>query len=232
MTEPPHPRPMGSQPPQQPASQYVPQPYQQQYWPPGYQYAGAPPPPPKRSGPNVWMVIAGVVVALIVCFGVVLGIGIHHKHAGAGFVADVKPGQCVTTDDFAKYRFTPSSCDSPDAVYEFAGAAAMGICPDGNRAEDGAYTYASRNQDDPKSEQLCFALNMRQGSCYAIDITAKTTTYVDCAQASAKANSHTGVFKVSQRIDGSIDGRRCGTATVAMVFAAPQRVYCLAKLVS
>lgn len=178
------------------------------------------------------MVIAGVVAALVVGIGVVVGIGIHHKRASTGFVVGVKPGQCVTTDDFARFRFTPSSCDSPDAVYELAGVAEMGICPDGNRPEDGAYTYASRNQDDPKSEQLCFALNMRQGSCYAIDITAKTTTYIDCSQGSAKANSHTGVFKVSQRINGSIDGTRCGTGAVSMVFAVPQRVYCLEKLVS
>jgi hypothetical protein len=182
-----------------------------------------------RSGIKPWMWIVGVLVLLALIAGVVNAVRkADHRTAGAG---DLKPGQCITNGDYTKLHFTATSCESSDAVYELAGETAMGICPDGKRVQDGPYFYVTRNQDDPKSESLCFALNLHQGDCYAMDLTGKSVTHIDCAQASAIANSHTGAFKVAKRIDGSTDGTVCGTGEKPWVFTSPQRVYCLTKLV-
>ncbi|MDR3663685.1 MAG: hypothetical protein P4L86_25415 [Mycobacterium sp.] len=172
-------------------------------------------------------------LALLLVFGGVVNVVkkfVAH-HDGAPFIADVAPGQCITTKDFKDFHFTPTSCADSDAVYEFAGKTAMGLCPDGIRAQDGPYFYATPNQDDSKADLLCFALNLHEGNCYALDITAKAITHIDCTQAASNANSHTGVFRVSMRADGSTDATQCPTDTKSMVFIAPQRVYCLAKVV-
>lgn len=188
------------------------------------------PPPPKRSGVKPWMLIVGV-LALLALFGGVTNVirkASHHGAAGG----DLKTGQCITTDDMNNFHFTATSCDSPNAVYELAGLTAMGICPDGKRVQDGPYFYATRNQDDPKVESMCFALNMRQGECYSLDLTEKSVTHIDCAQASTTANSHTGVFTVAKRVDGSSTETVCATGDKAMIFTVPERVYCLSKLVA
>ncbi|WP_155926336.1 hypothetical protein [Mycolicibacterium sp. CBMA 234] len=186
-------------------------------------------PPPRRSGIKPWMWIVGVVVLLLVLGGVSNAVlkASHRVNAGG----DLKAGQCVTTDDFEKFHFTSTSCESSDAVYELAGETSMGLCPDGKQPQDGPYFYATSNQNDPKAESLCFALNLHQGDCYALDLTAKSIMHIDCAQAPTIANSHTGVFKVAKRLDGSVDETACASAAKAMVFTAPQRVYCLTKLV-
>lgn len=188
------------------------------------------PPAPKRSGIKPWMWIVGVLVLLTLIAGVLNTVRKAGHHTTAA--GDLKPGQCITNDDYIKYHFTTTtSCESSDAVYELAGETAMGICPDGKRVQDGPYFYVTRNQDDPKSESLCFALNLHQGDCYAMDLTEKSVTHIDCAQASTIANSHTGAFKVAKRADGSTDGTTCSTGDKPWVFTSPQRVYCLTKLV-
>lgn len=196
----------------------------------GPQYPGYPPVgPPPRSGLRPWMVIVGI-VGLLVILGSVAGVVLNDH--GSGFASDLKEGQCVTTQDFANVHFRATSCDATDAVYEFAGVSSMGLCPDGKRPQDGAYFYASRNRDDPNAENLCFAVNLKQGSCYALSLSDKSVTHIECGQASSTANAHTAVFKIAARIDHSVDQNACATGTKAMVFTVPQRVYCLQKMVS
>lgn len=200
---------------------------QQPYYGPPTPLSGFP--PPKRSGIKPWMVIVGVIAVLALISGVANAVlKASHRAEAAG---DLKTGQCLTTDDMNKFHFRPTSCDSPDAVYELAGQTTMGICPDGKRVQDGPYFYATKNSDDPKAESMCFALNMHQGECYSLDLTEKIVTHIDCAQASTTANSHTGVFKVAKRVDGSSTETACGAGEKAMIFTVPDRVYCLAKLV-
>ncbi|CAM5293906.1 hypothetical protein MAUB1S_04650 [Mycolicibacterium aubagnense] len=75
---------------------------------------------------------------------------------------------------------------------------------------------------------MCFALNLHEGACYALDhFTGKSIRTIECAQAPAIANSHTGVFKVAQRLD---DGVNPPVRRIRMVFTSPQRS-CLTKLV-
>ncbi|MUL78850.1 proline-rich domain-containing protein [Mycolicibacterium sp. CBMA 226] len=248
MTQPPNPGPWGA-PQQQPAQpgwqqphpgpggpqhswhQPGPQPWpgqqQQPYYGPPNPLSGFP--PPKRSGIKPWMVIVGVIAVLALISGVAnMVLKANHRAEAAG---DLKTGQCLTTDDMNKFHFRSTSCDSLDAVYELAGLTAMGICPDGKRVQDGPYFYATKNSDDPKAESMCFALNMRQSECYSLDMSEKIVTHIDCAQASTTANSHTGVFKVAKRVDGSSTETVCVAGEKAMIFTVPERVYCLAKLV-
>ncbi len=187
------------------------------------------PPPPRKPAIKPWVWIVAAVVLLVVLGGIA-NVARKGLHATA-FGAQLKSGQCVTTADYEKFHFTSTSCESSDAVYELAGETSKGLCPDGKAPSDGPYFYATSNQDDPKAASLCFALNLHQGDCYALDLTGKSVTNIDCAQAPTIANSHTGVFKVSQRIDDSVDETACATAAKAMVFTSPQRVYCLTKLV-
>lgn len=248
MTQPPQSGPWGAPQQQQPAwqpppgsggppqgwSPQTPQPWPGQQPPPYYGQPNPPagfPSPPKRSGIKPWMWIVGVLVLLALISGVTNAVRKAGDRAAGAGGGDLKPGQCITNGDYAKFHFTATSCESSDAVYELAGETAMGICPDGKRVQDGPYFYVTRDQDDPKSESLCFALNLHQGDCYAMDLTGKSVTHIDCAQASTIANSHTGAFKVVKRADGSTDGTVCGTGEKPWVFTAPQRVYCLTKLV-
>ncbi len=189
------------------------------------------PPPPRKSAIKPWVWIVGAVVLLVVLGGIASVALTGHRGTTVAFGAQLKSGQCVTTADYEKFHFTSTSCESSDAVYELAGETSMGLCPDGKAPSDGPYFYATSNQDDPKAASLCFALNLHQGDCYALDLTGKSVTNIDCAQAPTIANSHTGVFKVAQRIDDSVDETACATAAKAMVFTSPQRVYCLTKLV-
>lgn len=176
------------------------------------------------------MWIVGVVMLLALVGGIsnVVRKGLHGPTAFGG---GLKSGQCVTAADYEKFHFTSTNCESADAVYELAGETSKGLCPDGKLPQDGPYFFATSNQDDPKAATLCFALNLHEGACYALDLTGKSIRTIECAQAPAIANSHTGVFKVAQRLDGSVDETACVTAAKAMVFTSPQRVYCLTKLV-
>jgi hypothetical protein len=175
----------------------------------------------------MWIVV--VVVVLFVIGGVanVVRKGLRTT----AFGTQLKTGECVTNADYEKFHFTSTSCESSDAVYELAGETSKGLCPDGKAPSEGPYFYATSNQDDPKAATLCFALNLHEGDCYALDLTGKSIKNIDCAQAPTIANSHTGVFKVSQRVDGSVDESACASAAKAMVFTSPKRVYCLTKLV-
>jgi len=176
------------------------------------------------------MWIVGVVL-LLALVGGVSNVVRKGQHGTTGFGAHLKSGQCVTTADYEKFHFTSTSCESSDAVYELAGETSKGLCPDGKAPSEGPYFYATSNQDDPKAASLCFALNLHEGDCYALDLTGKSIRNIDCTQAPTIANSHTGVFKVAQRVDGSVDETACATAAKAMVFTSPKRVYCLTKLV-
>jgi hypothetical protein len=82
-------------------------------------------------------------------------------------------------------------------------------------AKDGSYFYEAPD-DHPKSEGYCFALNLRQGDCYLLDLAAVTTNHVDCSQATTNASSTAGVFKVALRLHGSMDQTGCDTGQKAM----------------
>lgn len=193
-------------------------------------FPGYSPPPPRKSGIKPWMWIVGAVVVLVVLGGIG-NMARKGLQTTTVFGSHLKSGQCVTTSDYEKFNFTSTSCESSDAVYELAGETSKGLCPDGKAPSDGPYFYATSNQDDPKAASLCFALNLHEGDCYALDLTGKSVRNIDCAQAPTIANSHTGAFKVAQRVDDSTDESACATAAKAMVFTSPKRVYCLSKLV-
>ncbi|MBN9636045.1 MAG: hypothetical protein J0H22_12755 [Actinobacteria bacterium] len=224
---PPNPAPAWQPQPGWPAPTPPPCAGQQPYYGPSTPLPGYP--PPRKSGLKPWMWIVGVVLLLALVGGVsnVVRKGLHTN----AFGAQLKSGQCVTTADYEKFHFTSPSCESSDAGYELAGETSKGLWRDGKAPSDGPYFYATSNQDDPKAATLCFALNLHEGDCYALDLTGKSIRNIDCAQAPTIANSHTGVFKVTQRLDGSVDETACATAAKAMVFTSPQRVYCLTKLV-
>jgi len=196
------------------------------FWPPNG--PGPVGPPPKRSKVRWWMIVAAVLL-LVPAVGLVSHVLAqmtgHHR-----YTVSVKPGQCVSSEDYSRFEFRPTDCGSPDAVYEFAGDTALGICPDGKRAEDGAY-YLTFPDHKPTTEKMCFAANLHQGDCYLMSVQNKTIAHVDCAQAASKTNSTTGALKVSVRADGSMDGTRCAPPTIPMVYLVPQRVYCLARVV-
>lgn len=203
-----------------------------QYPPAGAGWTAAPgadwPPTQPRKPRRAWPWVGGVGVAVTAITALVT-IAVRHDGgggSGGGGGAALRPGQCVSSDDYAAYRMQPTDCDDPAAVYEFAGTAAMSICPDGNQTQDGAYFLEAPDQH---SDVLCFALNLRQGSCYLWDLSAKTVTPLDCSEASSRATSTAGAVKVAERVDGSSDGSRCAPEAKAMVFAVPARVYCLAK---
>jgi hypothetical protein len=194
-------------------------------------YAGAawnPPPPwppaapPKRRGPwRPLLIVGAVLVAVVVVIVVVT------QALLPGRKADLTVGQCVSSADYEAYQLRATDCSDVDAVYEYAGKATLDICPDGKRADDGSYFIVI---DKNHNEKSCFAANLKEGECYLLDIAAKQVNHAACAQAASKANSHTGGFKVSQRIDGSSDESRCPAGTKAWAFIAPHRVYCLQKM--
>ena len=134
-------------------------------------------------------------------------------------------GDCVSSDDYAALDLRPTNCSDIDAVYQYAGKAERGKCPDGERVEDGVYFYLEKTN----KEQLCFALNLRQGECYLMDLSEKTMTHEACASAPSLASSTTGALKVRERIDGEVDESRCPTDTTPLAYTDPARLYCLEK---
>jgi hypothetical protein len=156
--------------------------------------------------------VIGLVLVAVVIVAVV-------KHQVPGLAV----GQCVSSDDYAELNLRPTDCAHIDAVYQFAGDAEQGKCPDGERVEDGVYFYLEKTNKD----QLCFALNLRQGECYLMDLSEKTMAHEACANAPSRASSTTGVLKVRERIDGEMDESRCPTDTTPLAYTDPARLYCL-----
>lgn len=156
----------------------------------------------------------GVVGAAAVIVAVV-------KHQDPGLAV----GECVSSEDYAALNLRPTSCADIDAVYQYAGEAEQGKCPDGERVEDGVYFYLEKTNKD----QLCFALNLRQSECYLMDLSAKTMTHEACATAPSQASSTTGALKVRERIDGEVDESHCPTDTTPLAYTDPARLYCLEK---
>ena len=97
----------------------------------------------------------------------------------SGRIADLTTGQCASRADYAAYQLRPTDCGDIDAVFEYAGKATLNICPDGKRTEDGSY-FIFIGAD--KTEKLCLAMNLKEGECYLIDISAKTVKHVACAE--------------------------------------------------
>jgi hypothetical protein len=158
--------------------------------------------------------VIGVVFAAVVIVAVV-------KHQGPGLAV----GQCVSSDDYAALNLRRTDCANIDAVYQFAGDAEQGKCPDGERVEDGVYFYLEKTN----GEQLCFALNLRQGECYLMDLSEKTMAHEACAAAPSLASSTTAALKVRERIDGEMDESRCPADTTPLAYSDPARLYCLEK---
>lgn len=156
--------------------------------------------------------VIGVVSAAVVIVAVV-------KHQAPGLAV----GQCVSSEDYAALNLRPTDCANIDAVYQYAGKAEQGKCPDGERVEDGVYFYLEKTN----GEQLCFALNLRQDECYLMDLSEKTMTHEACASAPSKTSSTTGALKVRLRIDGEMDESLCPTDTTPLAYSDPARLYCL-----
>lgn len=156
--------------------------------------------------------VIGVVLAAVVIVAVV-------KHQAPGLAV----GQCVSSEDYAALNLRPTDCANIDAVYQYAGEAEQGKCPDGERVEDGVYFYLEKTN----AEQLCFALNLRQDECYLMDLSEKTMTHEACAEAPSKTSSTTGALKVRERIDGEMDESLCPTDTTPLAYSDPARLYCL-----
>ena len=158
------------------------------------------------------------VIGVVLAAGVIVAVV---KHQAPGLTV----GQCVSSDDYAALNLRPTDCADIDAVYQFAGKAERGKCPDGERVEDGVYFYLEKTN----KEQLCFALNLRQGECYLMDLSEKTMAHEACADAPSRANATTGALKVRERIDGEVDETRCPTDTTPLAYPEPVRLYCLEK---
>jgi hypothetical protein len=139
------------------------------------------------------LVVGAVLVAVMVVVGVVRVV-VHSRRS-----ANLTVGQCVSSADFEAYRLRATACGDVDAVYEYAGKATMNICPDGKRTEDGNYVIVI---DKDNNEKSCFAVNLKEGECYLLDISAKQINHAACAQAASGANSHT------QRVQGQPAHRR------------------------
>jgi hypothetical protein len=168
----------------------------------------------------VWWVLGGLAAVIGVVFAAVVIVAVV-KHQ----IPKLAVGQCVSSDDYAALILRPADCANIDAVYQFAGEAQQGKCPDGERVEDGVYFYLEK----ANTEQLCFALNLRQGECYLMDLSEKTMAHEACAGAPARASSTTGAIKVRERIDGEVDESRCPTDTTPLAYSEPARLYCLEK---
>ena len=94
------------------------------------------------------------------------------------------------------------------------------------RAQDGSYFYIEKTN----KEQLCFALNLRQGDCYLMDLDEKTMEHASCPDAVSKASSSVSALKVRERIDGGeADGDDCPAETTPLEYPEPPRLYCLEK---
>jgi len=133
----------------------------------------------------------------------------------------LKVGQCVSDKDFGKAGDqTPTDCSDPEATMEVVSVGgANALCPDGKGRS--ATDYTTLFSDD---ETICFAANLVEGDCYAVDTSPQSSdapfTHQDCADSRAK-------IKVVQRFDGQTTASLCAPDTKSVAYDQPARLYCI-----
>ena len=155
---------------------------------------------------------------------VVLAIGVLAFLARAGSSSFEKSsgldvGDCVTYTQFrgAGGPTDSTDCGDSSAVLELASIGSGGdSCPDGNKGDDSEYaTFTSR------TTTLCFALNLREGSCYKVTSDNQALEPASCERGDR-------IVSVDKRVDGSTDVGECGPESSQRVaLAKPKRVLCL-----
>lgn len=197
------------QPGQLPGAPYPPWPA----GPPGY--AGTPypppPPPPARGSSGTVLIVLGAVLLVAGLAGVAANLG---RHSGT-----LSVGECISAEDYGAgdMRPTPVDCGQAGAVYELASTGGgSATCPDGERENSG---YAALVND---TLTYCFALNIREGSCYRVEVAKNLFIPVSCSSPQA-------VSKIDRRVDGSTDESKCPSGTKAITFPEPVRLYCVSS---
>ncbi len=181
------------------------------YQQPQYPYAPPAPPPPspdKRKG-SVLLVVGALLI------GVAL-VGAVERVARQNDALAV--GNCGTAVGQSPDDFQPVDCDDPAAVVEVASRSDTNTCPDGKQAGTRDSDYGNISNG---STAYCFLPNLKEGSCYTVDMAKDELKPADC-------NSDLAVL-VAKRVDGSTDESVCAASSKALVYTTPARVYCLTK---
>jgi hypothetical protein len=156
---------------------------------------------------------------LIVIGAVVLVLGAGHvlsylaDSRASQTVGNVEVGQCITAQAYDEGRMNsePVDCRRSDATMELVSTGdGEATCPDGSRS--GPLYPALTN----KVRTHCFALNLREGHCYAV---AGTFAPANCIDPAA-------TVKVAHRVDGTSEATGCPADGRVVSYPEPPRVYC------
>lgn len=124
-------------------------------------------------------------------------------------------GQCITAQAYDQGRMDaePVDCGRADATLQLVSKGdSTATCPDGSRK--GARYPALTN----KASTQCFALNLREGTCYVVASTFAPVTS-SCTDSAANV-------KVASRVDGTSESVGCPTGARVLSYVEPARVYC------
>lgn len=131
---------------------------------------------------------------------------------------DLTAGQCITNTDYGAANMAARAvpCERPDALYQLAFSGGAGAsCPDGQREDSPHYALLV---DTTRTE--CFTLNLREGSCYAVDADRNLFSPAECTSPEA-------VAKVAKMVDGVADAGLCGPDDRAATVPEPPKTYCV-----
>lgn len=128
-------------------------------------------------------------------------------------VGNVEVGQCITAQAYDEGRMNsePVDCRRPDATMELVSTGdGEATCPDGSRNSPRypALTNEVRTH--------CFALNLREGQCYAVAGTFAPANCID----------PTATVKVARRVDGTSEATGCPAQARVVSYREPPRAYC------
>lgn len=127
--------------------------------------------------------------------------------------SSVEVGQCIAAQDYSQGRMDaePVDCARSDATMELVSKGdGTATCPDGSRR--GSLYPALINE----VRTHCFALNLREGHCYAFPATFAP---VNCTDFTANT-------RVALRVDGTSETVGCPSEARVMSYPEPARVYC------
>ncbi|MEU1209928.1 hypothetical protein [Nocardia sp. NPDC005825] len=168
---------------------------------------------PKHTGTIV--AVAGI---LILALGLVAGL----TKSGAITAKDpeLAVGNCVTATDYRGAqigKIKPTACEDNTAVYELAASVKNGAtCPDGKLRDAGYFVLTNGNSS------LCFAPNVKVGSCYSMQPDVNQIAPIDCAAKNGTAIT----VQIGGRFDGTTDTNQCAIPAGATVTPQPARVVC------
>ncbi|MFF0613438.1 hypothetical protein ACFYUD_32715 [Nocardia tengchongensis] len=168
---------------------------------------------PKHTGTIV--AVAGV---LVLALGLVAGL------TKSGTITAKDPelavGNCVTATDYRGAqigKIKPTACEDNAAVYELAASVKNGAtCPDGKLRDAGYFVLTNGNNS------LCFAPNVKVGSCYSMQPDVNQISPIDCAAKNGTAIT----VQIGGRFDGTTDTNQCAMPAGATVTPQPARVVC------